>query len=168
MEKYIQYVHNVGEYWQYKVVAGLWAAFWSDELPILFLLFVGLELMDIFTRWLALTADWYKKTYPQSRGNLYIYLTWMWQARKWKWIKSDGLREGFCNKCMVYLVLLLLAGTVDAALSISHVPRVMLSIVTTVLASTEALSICENLSECNVTVIKQIRDKFKDKIEKVV
>lgn len=162
-----KYVSAIFDYWYAKVWLGLIASLWSDDLPILFCLFVLLEIIDILTRWLALTADWYKKTYPQCKGNLFIYCKWILQARRWRWIKSTGLRDGFCNKMLVYLILLLLSATVDGALAIAHMPRILLSIVVTVLAATEALSILENLNECDVAVIKQIKEKFNDKIDKI-
>lgn len=152
-------------YGQYKILAGVWASFYSDDLLILLFLFVGLECMDIFTRWLALSMAWFKATYPQSKCNLWIALKWMWQARKWRWIRSTGLRDGFCDKMMVYLILLALAGFVDGALSVVHIPgRILLTATVTVLSVTEACSIMENLAECNVTVIAQIKDKFLSKI----
>ena len=89
----------------------------------------------------------------------------MWQARKWRWIKSTGLRDGFCDKMLVYLILLLVAALVDGALIIGHVPPVMRMVTTTVLATTEALSICENLGEAGVSVVKEIQKKLKEKIK---
>ena len=161
MQKYIE---NVMNYWQYKVFAGLWASLWSDELPILFLMFVALELLDIYSRWMALTYDWFKKTYPRTPCGLWRCMTWMWQARKWRWIKSTGLREGFCDKMLTYLLLLLVATLVDGAMHVGHMPRVLLSIVVTVLATTEGLSIMENLSECGVKTISVIKEKFVKKL----
>lgn len=158
-----KYIEAVLDYWYYKVLLGLWATFWSDDLPMLLLLFVVLEVTDTFTRWLALSFDWYKKTYPQSPCNVWIAFKWLWQARKWRWIKSDGLRDGFCNKMLLYMILIFVGASVDAALKITHMPTVLLSIVVTTLSVTEALSIFENLSECNVTVIKTISDKLKEK-----
>lgn len=162
MQKYIMELLN---YWQYKVLAGLWASIYSDDLPVLFLLFIGLECLDIFTRWLALSRQCHKALYPQSPCNLYQSLMFLWQARKWRYIRSTGLRDGFCDKMLTYLLLLFLSATVDGALTIVHIPgRVLLTIVVTVLATTEGLSILENLSECGVPVIKQIKDKFVKKI----
>lgn len=162
MQKYITECLN---YWEYKILAGLWAAVYTDELPILFLMFVGLEMMDIFTRWLALSYACHKAMYPQTPCNLWQSFKFLWQARKWRWIRSTGLRDGFCDKMLIYLILLLLAATVDGALAIGHMPRVLLTIVVTVLATTEALSVLENLSECDVPVIKQIASLFKKKVD---
>ena len=163
-----KHLQNIGQYIQYKILAGAWAVFWTDDLPRLFLLFVGLELMDIFTRWIALSFDWFKKTYPQTPCNLWTAVCWMWQARKWRWIKSTGLRDGFCDKMLTYLLLLLMAALVDGALLIVHIPaRVLLTIVTVVLATTEGLSIIENLGECGVAVVGEIKRRFVEKINKL-
>ena len=164
MHKYLSELTNYG---QYKILAGLWATIYSDNLPILFLLFVIMELLDIYTRWLALSYDCFKSLYPQTPCNLYRAATFMWQARKWRWIKSTGLREGFCDKMLTYLLLLTLAAVVDGALAIARMPRgILLAAVVTVLSTTEALSILENLGECNVQAIAAIKEQFKKAVNK--
>lgn len=162
MQKYFLELCN---YWQYKVLAGLWATFWSDDLPQLFLLFLLLEILDIFTAWLRLSRQCYVAIYPNSPGNLWIYVKFIWQARKWRYIKSAGLRDGFCDKMLTYLLLLLVAATVDAALAIGHSPRVFLTVTVSVLATTEALSIFENLSDAGVAIVSTIREKIKEKLK---
>lgn len=89
----------------------------------------------------------------------------MWQARKWRFIRSTGLRDGFCDKMILYLILLLTSSLVDTALQIGHAPRMLTTIVVVVLSSTEALSIMENLSECGVGIVSTIREKFEQKIK---
>lgn len=158
-----KYINNLLEYFQYKILAGLFASFWSDDLLILFLLFIGLEFIDIFTRWIALSKSCWKALYPQTYCSMWRAITFMWQSRKWRFIRSTGLRDGFCDKMPVYLILLLLSATVDACLSIAHAPRACLTIVVTVLATTEALSILENLSEAGVGVVDKIKKKLGDK-----
>ena len=156
---------QIGDYWQGKILAGMVAVVFSEDLLVLLAIFVSLELLDIFTRWLALSRDCFLHIYPTTRCSLWRAFRFLWQARKWRWIKSDGLRDGFCDKMLIYLILLLLSGLVDGALYIAKSPRVMLTITTTVLAATEALSILENLSECDVAVIGTIKEKVKNKIE---
>ena len=161
MQKHLM---QVSEYIETKIVAGIIAAVYSDDLLILLSIFIGLECMDIFTRWLALSMDCFKSIYPQTPCGLWQAFRFLWQTRKWKWIKSTELRNGFCDKMLIYLLLLLLAALVDGALSIAHTPRILISITVTVLATTEALSILENLSDCKVTVITTIKDKFLKKV----
>jgi hypothetical protein len=66
---------------------------------------------------------------------------------------------------LLYLFLLLTGALVDAALQIGHTPRVVTTIIVVVLGSTEALSILENLSECDIGVVSKIRDKVKAKFD---
>lgn len=159
-----KYLLEAGNYLQYKIIAGLIAAIFSEDFFKLLLLFIALELLDIFTRWLALSMQCYKAIYPQSPCGLWKATKWLWQAHRWRFIKSDGLRDGFCDKMLVYLLLLLTGAFVDAAFQIGHTPRVLTTIIVVVLGSTEALSILENLSECGVPVIKQIKERFVKKV----
>lgn len=163
MHKYLVEAFN---YWQYKILAGLWATFWSDDIAILFLLFLLLELLDIFTRWLSLSKSCFNAIYPRTECSLWRAFTFIWQARRWRFICSTGLRDGFCDKILTYSILLLVAATVDAALQIAGVPRALLMIVTTVLVTTEALSILENLSDCGLMVVSTIKEKFAERFKK--
>ena len=155
---------EVFNHWQGKILAGLWATIYSDDLPMLLLIFISLEVLDIFTKWLCLSRKLFLSMYPQTECNLWQSFLFINQARKWHVIKSDEMRKGFCDKMMIYLLLLLLAALVDGALSIAGTPRMLLTITVTVLATTEALSILENLSDSGVEVIAVIKDKFVKKI----
>lgn len=159
MYKYFQEVIN---YWQYKILAGLITALFTESFFKLLILFLVLELVDIFTRWLAQSYHCYKAIYPNTQCGLYKALTFLWQARKWRYIRSTGLRDGFCDKFLLYLLLLLVGTLVDTAYAISGTPRVLSSIITVVLSTTEALSILENISEIN-DIAKRIKEQVKTK-----
>lgn len=159
----LKYINNLFEYWQYKIIAGLIASIFSDNFFKLLTILILLNVLDIFSRFLSNSYSCYKSIYPNSPCGLWKAFTFMWQARKWRYIRSTGLRDGFCDKMMLYLILLLVGAFVDTAYALGNTPRIMSSIIVMVLASTEALSILENLSECN-EIIKQIKDKFKHKL----
>lgn len=158
----LRYAHELFNYWQYKIIAGLIASVFTDNFFKLFLLFIALECFDIFSRWLALSYHCFRAIYPQTPCGLWRALKFMWQARKWRFIRSTGLRDGFCDKMLLYLLLLLVGAFVDTAYSFVNTPRVCSSVIVTILASTEALSILENLSECN-DIIKKIKLQVKEK-----
>lgn len=162
MEKYFG---SVIDYLEIKLPAAVWAALWVDDYAVLLFLFIGMEILDIFTRWLALSKKCYNDIYPQNECGLWKAFRFLWQARKWRYIKSTGLRDGFCEKTMLYMILLALAGFVDGILGIVRVPKMLTSIIATVLAMTEALSILENLSDCKVTVISEIKARFLKRIK---
>ena len=156
---------EAGAYLQYKILAGLVAVVFSDDFFKLITVFFFLELLDIFTRWIALSKQCYKDIYPQSPCGIRKAICFLYQAHRWRYIKSAYLRDGFADKMLLYLFLLLTGALVDAALQIGHTPRVVTTIIVVVLGSTEALSILENLSECDIGVVSKIRDKVKAKFD---
>lgn len=158
MHKYITEIFN---YLEYKLVTGLLAVIFTDDVFKLILIFCVLEVVDILTRWIAQSYKCYKDIYPQNPCGITTAIRFAWQARKWRYIRSTGLREG-CDKMLIYLLLLLVGALVDAAYTVVSFPRVLSTVIITVLASTEALSILENVSECN-DVVKTIKARFKEK-----
>ena len=160
-----KYMVEVKDYIQYKIIFGLVASVFTDDFFKLLCIFALLEFMDIFTRWLSLSRQCFLAIYHNVPCSLWRAFKFLWQARKWRFIRSTGLRDGFCDKMLLYLILLLTSSLVDTALQIGHTPKVLTTIVTVVLSSTEALSIMENLSECGVGVISVIKNKFQEKIK---
>ena len=162
----IKHLQACFDYLQYKIIAGLMAIIFNEDFFKLLLPFIALELIDIYTAWLAQSCDLWKKTYPQTPGSIWKYTARLWHAHKWRWINSARLRHGFTDKMLVYLLLLLTGAFVDAAFFIGHAPRLLSSIIVVVLSSTEALSIMENLSMCDVTVVSDIRQRFQEAVKK--
>lgn len=160
-----RYITELANYWQYKIMAGLIGAIFSESFFKLLVIFITLECLDIFTRWLANSYHCYKAIYPNSPCGIYKALTFLWQARKWRYIKSTGLRDGFCDKMLLYCLLLLVGAVVDTAYTITKTPAILSSIITVVLASTEAMSVLENISEIN-DIAKNIKNKFNSKSTK--
>lgn len=158
MQKYITEVFN---YIEHKIVLGIVAVVFTDDFFKLIAIFAALEILDIITRWVALSYRCFKDIYPDTKCGISRAFRFMWQARKWRYIRSTGLREG-CDKMLVYLILLLVGVLVDAAFAIGSAPRLLSTIIVTVLATTEALSILENVSECN-DVVKIIKTRFLEK-----
>lgn len=163
-----KYVVELTDYWQYKVAAGLFTLIFSDDFFQLILCFCLIECLDIFTRMLAQSKACWVALYPQTKVGVWRYFTFMWQARKWRFIKSDGLRQG-ADKILTYLLLLLTSALVDTAFSIGHVKVFTLTtLVVGFLGMTESLSILENISEISsINVITKIKDKVKDKLSNI-
>lgn len=157
---------EIKEYFEYKILAGLFASLYSDELIMLLIIFVALEFLDIFSRWLYQSKKCYCAMYSNFPAGLSTYIKFLPQARKWRYINSWGMRKG-CDKIIVYLILLLLSALADGAFMLVHLPqRMLLTTVTMVLTITETMSILENLALCDVAVIAEIKDKFKKRVEK--
>lgn len=157
----IKYIEALGNHIQYKILAGLIASVYSDELVILLLLFLCLEILDIFSAWLVSARKCWQSIYPQSKVGLWKLICFIPTARRWRTIQSEKLREGF-DKILLYLVLILLSGLIDGALLVAKTPfkGVFLSTITTVICLTESISILENLNDAGIALVGQIKDKI--------
>lgn len=163
----MKHFEAIGNYLGYKILAGLFASVYSDELVILLLLFILLELLDIFSAWCYASKKCWDSIYPQSKSSFWKLIKFVPTARRWRFIKSVKMRDGFADKMLVYLILLLLSALVDGALMVAHTPfkGVFISTVTTVLCLTESISILENLNDAGVPLVNNIKEKILKKFE---
>ena len=142
------------------------------DLGTIFALFIGLELIDILTRCMAMSALLWKNMYGEEivrkKGNLLNYIKWIWQTHKWRYIDSSALRDGFWSKTIVYFILIFVGFLGDTILMVKHIPQFVLVIFCGILVCTETLSILENLDECGVSSVGDIKaliQKRKDQIK---
>lgn len=141
------------------------------DLGTIFALFIGLELIDILTRCMAMSALLWKNMYGEEivrkKGNLLNYIKWIWQAHKWRYIDSSALRDGFWSKTIVYFILIFVGFLGDAILQTKHLPQFVLVIFVMVLVCTETLSILENLDECGVSSVHDIKTLIQKRKEQI-
>lgn len=162
----VRYFHEVINYWEYKILAAVFASVFTDDFFKLMIIFCVLEIIDTVTRMIAESKHCYDALYNGFPHTIGTYLKFLWQARKWRFIQSDKLRSGG-DKLLTYLLLILSATIVDSALKIAGADRVLLctGVVVGFLSITEMLSIIENVSEfSNNNVVKMIKDKISKKI----
>lgn len=137
-------------------ISALGASLW--DLATIFAVFIFLSVIDIITRLMACSCALWKATYgeefTQKYGNAYQFLLWIPNAHGWRYVNSMALRTGAVSKLLTYMLLLLCAKACDTILPVSF----MLSLIVSLLACTEMLSVCENLSESNISVAKEIRN----------
>lgn len=160
----LKYLTETLHYWQYKIIAGIVTAIFTEDFAKLILVFALLEMLDVFSRLLNLSMQCFRDIYPQTPCTITRGIGFMWQARKWRYINSYGMRTGV-DKMLLYLLLLLTGAVVDVVFAIAHAPiqRPLSSVICVVLASTEALSILENLAGCS-PLIGSIKEKFLKKL----
>lgn len=141
------------------------------DLGTIFALFIGLEVIDILTRCIAMSAqlwrDMYGEEIVKKRGNLLNYIRWIWNAHEWRYIDSTALRDGFWSKTIVYFLLIFVGFIGDTILSVKHIPPFVLIIFCGVLVCTEILSILENLGECGVSSVQDIKALIKKRKENI-
>ena len=139
------------------------------DLGTIFAMFIILIVMDILTRCMAMSALLWRNMYGEGivkkRGNLMNYIRWIWQAHKWRYIDSSALRDGFWSKVITYFILLVVATCGDQILRVSHIPPFVLIIFCGILVCTEVLSILENLGECGVSSVRDIRSLIQKRKE---
>lgn len=161
----VKYLHNLVDYWQYKIFAGLIASIFSESFFKLISIFVLLEILDIFSRWICESKKCWQALYPNTKVGITKYIGFMLQARKWHFIQSDKLRSG-SDKLLIYLLLILTSTLVDTALTIGNAKVfTFTALIVGFLSTTEGLSIIENISEiAEYDVIDKIKNKLKSKV----
>lgn len=161
-----KYLHEVANYWEYKIFGAVFASVFSESFFKLMCLFIFLEAMDIFTRMISESKKCWCALYPQTEATVWRYIKFIYTARKWRFVKSEGLRSG-SDKILIYLLLLLSATAVDSALTIAGVTKSLMttSAVVMFINLTEMLSVIENISEFSrYGVVRQIKEKIKEKL----
>ena len=139
------------------------AVFTESFFKVMFL-FMLIEFLDIFTRWICQSKKCWLALYPATPAGLWRYVTWMWQARKWRFIRSEAMRNG-ADKILLYLIIMLVATMVDTAIATTSGTKFCTVTCVTICGCTELLSILENLSEItSANVISKIKEKIVAKI----
>lgn len=137
------------------------------DIATIFAVFVFLSIVDIATRLIACSYHLWKNMYGEEftnkYGNLYLYILWIPSSRRWRYVNSMSLRTGAVSKWITYMLLILCASACDSVLPV----KFMLVLITSLLACTEMLSVCENLSEANISVAKEIKSLVKNRKEQI-
>ena len=162
---------NVIADWPIKLAASTGVAALADAMGVqvqLFMIFCALACLDVFTRWIALAMRLHLDMYPQTPVTVWQAVKFIRQAHRWRYIKSEAMRNQFISKIGTYGVILLFASLCDVAMMIAKAPiAFLLPVITAVLSCTELLSCLENLSECNVSVAGELIAIVKKKKEKL-
>ena len=135
-------------------------------------LFCGLEFLDLLTKWISLSHDYWVRTYgkeiTEKHGCLWVYIKWLPECRRFKYINSSVMKNQFCSKMFTYTILILTCCLADMAVKkvggVAFISMIGISMV----SLTEALSILENLSSANIGIadsIKGILQKKKDSMK---
>lgn len=144
-------------------ISAVAATIW--DIGTIFAVFVFLAIVDIFTRLVACAYHLWEKSYgvefTKQHANLFLLIKWIPNAYRFRLVNSMALRTGFVSKLMCYMLLIITASVCDIVLPV----RFMLVLVTSVLTCTEMLSVCENLSESNISVASDLRNLVKKRKE---
>lgn len=137
------------------------------DIGSLLMLFCGLEFLDLFTKWISLSHDYWVNTYgkefTQKYGCLWSYIKWLGECRRFKYINSSRMKNQFCSKMLTYTILILTTCWADMCIKKVGGVAFISTIGISMISLTECLSIVENLSSANIGVADSIKTLLRKK-----
>lgn len=124
-------------------------------------LFSVVVCLDLYTRWLALTKKYLESEDKES--SLFDCVKSMNTARKAGYINSYMMRKHFVSKMLTYFIAVFGAFIVDTILVKIGTKPMMVTTALGYLATTEMLSVVENLDEAGVAMAHDLVEILKGK-----
>lgn len=124
-------------------------------------LFTVMVCLDLYTRWIALTKKYLESEDKES--SLLDCVKSMNTARKAGFINSYMMRKCFVSKMLTYFIAVFGAFIVDVILTKIGTKPMMVTTALGYLATTEMLSVVENLDEAGVAMVHDLVEILKGK-----
>ncbi|SFM21494.1 phage holin family protein [Pelosinus propionicus] len=124
--------------------------------------FVTLVFIDLLTRWIALCYTHLKDCGLEN--DLVSCILDIPAAFKAGYINSNAMKHRFVGKIVVYIVLTFMAVKTDELLQLSGEAALILKVTWVYLATTEAISVLENLRDAGVEQASGLLDFFRSKL----
>lgn len=124
-------------------------------------LFSVVVCLDLYTRWIALTKKYLESEDKES--SLFDCVKSMNTARKAGYINSYMMRKHFVSKMLTYFIAVFGAFIVDTILVKIGTKPMMVTTALGYLATTEMLSVVENLDEAGVAMAHDLVEILKGK-----
>lgn len=124
-------------------------------------LFAIVVCLDLYTRWIALTKKYLESEDKES--SLFDCVKSMNTARKAGYINSYMMRKHFVSKMLTYFIAVFGAFIVDTILVKIGTKPMMVTTALGYLATTEMLSVVENLDEAGVAMVHDLVEILKGK-----
>ena len=124
-------------------------------------LFAIVVCLDLYTRWIALTKKYLESEDKES--SLFDCVKSMNTARKAGYINSYMMRKHFVSKMLTYFIAVFGAFIVDTILVKIGTKPMMVTTALGYLATTEMLSVVENLDEAGVAMMHDLVEILKGK-----
>lgn len=137
------------------------------DIGSLLMLFCGLEFLDLLTKWISLSHDYWVNTYgkefTQKYGCLWSYIKWLPECRRFKYINSSAMKNQFTSKMLTYTILILTTCWADMCIKKVGGVAFISTIGISMISLTESLSIVENLSSANIGMADSIKTLLQKK-----
>ena len=130
-------------------------------------LFCGLEFLDLFTKWISLSHEYWVRTYGKEftdkHGCLWAYVKWLPECRRFRYINSSAMKNQFASKMLTYAIIVFACCLADSSIKkVGGVPFIGV-IGISMISLTESLSIVENLSSANIGIADSIKTLLQKK-----
>lgn len=145
-------------YFPIKVVVGVLMAFVFNAEAIIFMSFAWLVFLDCFTRWIAISYGFLLEQ-GEEKPSLWTSIKGIPAARRAGVINSHAMRTQFVQKFFVYMLLVVAGALVDFMPGRSEFANLVIAY----LASSELLSIVENLDDAGVSAVHDLAGLIKRK-----
>lgn len=129
----------------------------------LLLAFVALIVVDLITKWMALSREYLTKRKRKKTTTLWQCVVNIPAARKAGYIKSEAMKHRFLGKIIVYLMIVFAGATVDNIMVTMGKPQWAVVLLVGYLSVTELISILENLQDAGVEEAGQLHDIIEKK-----
>lgn len=137
--------------WQYKAIVGVFLLA-VEKHAFMFTVFACLVFLDLFSKFIALSAGWLKETGKFCEPTLVDSVRGIGQAHRDGIINSYTMRKQFVSKMGTYMLLVLVASFTDIEIGNSNAAQLVIAY----LSSSELLSVVENLDEAGVSAVHDL------------
>ena len=160
--------YHLGENWFVKLIGASFVGAACSMHGQLLLAFMGLIIIDLVTKWIALSKEYLTKKKRRKNTTLWQCVTAIPAARKAGYIKSEAMKHRFLGKILVYLFVVFAGALADNIMQTMGQPTWAVLLLVGYLSITELISIMENLEDAGVEEagkIHEILEKKRDAIK---
>jgi phage-related holin len=133
----------------------------------LLLAFVGLIIIDLVTKWIALSKEYLTKRKRKKNVTLWQCVVNIPAARSAGYIKSEAMKHRFLGKIIVYLLVVFAGALADNIMMTMGKPQWAVVLLVGYLSVTELISILENLQDAGVEEAGQLHDILEKRREQI-
>ena len=158
-------IGHLGENWAIKLAGAAFMGVACSMHGQLLLAFVGLVIVDLVTKWIALSKEYLCKKKRRKNTTLWQCVTSIPAARKAGYIKSEAMKHRFLGKIVVYLCVVFAGGLADYIMVVMEKPTWAVLLLVGYLSITEMISIMENLQDAGVEEAEKLHEILEKKRE---
>lgn len=156
-------VEHLSENWVMKLAGAAFVGAACSMHGQLLLAFVALVVIDLVTKWLALSREYLVKKKKKKDPSLWLCFKNILKARKAGYIKSEAMKHRFLGKILVYLLVVFAGATIDNIMMTMDKPQWAVVLLAGYLSVTELISILENLQDAGVEEAEKLYEILEKK-----